>query len=200
MRASSRSPSPWGPRPSTAVISCSPDSIPLRMRAGRTLRIVLCRDGSRARLTSAARICRRRLSPGRMAAGRHQEPALRDSEGRQPVGGIIGFDGGVEADRRLAGFQERQGGIALQCREWAGGEDAAGLHQHEMVRQALDFGHVVADIEDRERKAFMQSLQEGQDFVFRGAVEGRERLVHQQELRLREQSAADGDALAFAAG
>src|SRR5215813_3176377 len=46
----------------------------------------------------------------------------------------------------------------------------------------------------------MQPFDEGQDFVLGQPVERRQRLIHQKEFRLRQQCAADGDALAFATG
>ena len=68
---------------------------------------------------------------------------------------------GVEADGGIAGLHERQSGIALQCRERPGGDDPARFHQHEMIRQALDFRHVVADIDHRQRERFMQAFEKG---------------------------------------
>ena len=56
------------------------------------------------------------------------------------------------------------------------------------------------DVDDRQRQPVAQAFEERQDLVLGRAVERRERLVHQQELRLRQERAADCDPLAFAAG
>ncbi len=49
-------------------------------------------------------------------------------------------------------------------------------------------------------KPRVQPLEERQDFTLGRAVQRRQRLVHQQQLRLRQQSPPDRDALPFAAG
>ena len=69
-----------------------------------------------------------------------------------------------------------------------------------MVGKPLNFRHVVADIENRQRQRLVQPLKVGQDLVLRYLVQCRERLVHQQELGVREQGAADRQALSLAAG
>src|SRR6185437_10821217 len=46
----------------------------------------------------------------------------------------------------------------------------------------------------------VERFEVGKDLLLRRAVEGRQRLVHQQQPRLREERAADGDALPLAAG
>ena len=68
-----------------------------------------------------------------------------------------------------------------------------------MIGEALDLGEVVADVKDRNRERGMQRLEVGQDLVLAQAVEPGERLVHEQQPGLREQSAPDRDPLALAA-
>ena len=69
-----------------------------------------------------------------------------------------------------------------------------------MVGEPLDLRHVVGDVERRQRQAVAQPLEERQDVGLGGVVERRQRLVHQQQPRLRQQRAAERDALALAAG
>ena len=64
----------------------------------------------RARLRGCAGkadIARRDPQPLPLAGGdrrrRHQQPAAIDAKRQQSIGGVIGFDRGVQADRRLAG-------------------------------------------------------------------------------------------------
>jgi hypothetical protein len=42
---------------------------------------------------------------------------------------------------------------------------AAGLHENEMIGETFDFGHVVADINDRKRELLVKTLKERQDFI-----------------------------------
>ena len=73
------------------------------------------------------------------------------------------------------------------------------LHQHDVLGEALDFGNVVGDVDDRQRQAVAQPLEKRQDLVLGRPVERRQRLVHQQQLGLRQQRPADRDALTLAA-
>ena len=58
----------------------------------------------------------------------------------------------------------------------------------------------MADIEDRHARLVAQPLDVGQDLGAPRLVERGERLVHQQQPRMGEQGAADGDPLLLAAG
>ena len=69
-----------------------------------------------------------------------------------------------------------------------------------MVGESLDLHHVVGDVERRQRQAVVKPLEERQDVGLGGVVERGQRLVHQQQPRLRQQRAAERDALALAAG
>ncbi|MNL88004.1 hypothetical protein D3C87_2174620 [compost metagenome] len=54
------------------------------------------------------------------------------------------------------------------------------------------------DIDDRDPRLVPQPLDIGQDFGLARLVQRRQRLVHQQQARLGEQGASDGDALFLA--
>src|SRR3546814_1514964 len=58
----------------------------------------------------------------------------------------------------------------------------------------------MADVDDRQRSFVAYALEVGDQFVAAGLVEVRQRLVEQQDARLRQQGAAERHALRFAAG
>ena len=72
-------------------------------------------------------------------------------------------------------------------------------HQHDCRREPRDLGGGMADIDKRHPAVVAQTLEIRQDLVLAGIVERGQRLVHQQQARLRQQRAADRDALLFAA-
>ena len=80
---------------------------------------------------------------------------------------------GVARDR------ERQRRVALQLVQRSGADHPALFHQHDLVGEALDLGDVVTDIDDRQVEPVAQPFEERQDLVLGGAVERRQRLVHQ---------------------
>ena len=82
------------------------------------------------------------------------------------------LDDGIETDGSVAGLHQRQRGIALQRGQRPGGDHPARLQQHQMIGQPLDLGHVVADIDDRQRQRFMQPFEKGQHLVLGQPVEG----------------------------
>ncbi len=61
-----------------------------------------------------------------------------------------------------------------------------------------DLGQAVGD--EQGRAAFEHALDGALDLVFGGAVDGAGRVVEDQDARVGEQGAGDGDALALAAG
>ena len=73
------------------------------------------------------------------------------------------------------------------------------LQHHDLRRQLAQLGGVVADIDHR-HALVAQPHQIGQDLVLAALVERAERFVEQQQSRLRQQRAAERDALALAAG
>ena len=66
-----------------------------------------------------------------------------------------------------------------------------------MVGEPLGFRHVVAHIDDREGQVIVQALQEGQISSFGLASRAEKRFIHQKQLRLRQERAANRDPLAF---
>ena len=73
------------------------------------------------------------------------------------------------------------------------------LQHHHAVGEAGDLLDGVRHIDDRNAKLVAQALDQRQDLEPPLHVEGGERLVHEQELRRGEQSAADRDPLLLAA-
>ena len=68
-----------------------------------------------------------------------------------------------------------------------------------MGREAQHLVEAVGDVDDRDREALAQPVEERQDFVAARGVERGERLVEQHEPRAREQRPPDRDALALPA-
>ncbi len=169
------------------------------MRPGKTLRIEL----GAGRFAREAHVAgddtnAPPLTDGRRGRGRAQQaPAHLQSE--EPVGFVARLHGSVEAHSGVARRRKRQGRIALQLFERARADHVPLLHQHHLVGEALDFRHVVRDVDDRQIEVIAQPLEERQDLVLGRAVERRERLVHQEKLRLRQERAPDRHALTLAA-
>ena len=118
---------------------------------------------------------------------------------REPIFRVVCSDRRDQRDRRVGQTRDRKRWISLQLLQGSARDDATDLDQHEMVGEALDLGEVVADVKDRNGERGMQRLEIGQDLVLAQAIESGQRLVHEQQLGLREQGAPDRDALAFAA-
>ena len=74
------------------------------------------------------------------------------------------------------------------------------VEKNHLVAEALDLGHVVGNVEDRQREMIAQLFNERENFRLRPAVQRRKRLIHQQDPRLREQGAANADALTLSSG
>src|SRR3546814_8420939 len=62
-------------------------------------------------------------------------------------------------------------------------------------RQPFDFVGRMADVDDRQRSFVAYALEVGDQFVAAGLVEVRQRLVEQQDARLRQQGADERHAL-----
>ena len=100
----------------------------------------------------------------------------------------------VEHAARVAGIGERQD---VEHRSHRG--HAALGQDHHGGGEPRHLGDRMADIEDRHARAVAQALDVGQDLGAPLLVERGQRLVHQEQAWLREQGAADGDALLLAA-
>ena len=72
------------------------------------------------------------------------------------------------------------------------------VEKNHLVAEAFDLGHVVGNVEDRQREMIAQLFNERENLRLRPAVQRRKRLIHQQDLRLRQQGAANADALTLA--
>ena len=72
------------------------------------------------------------------------------------------------------------------------------VEKNHLVAEALDLGHVVGNVEDRQREMIAQLFDERENLRLRPAVQRRKRLIHQQDLRLSQQGAANADALTLA--
>src|ERR1700675_189531 len=91
----------------------------------------------------------------------------------------------------LGSAQDARGGAALH--------DPARAHDDQLVGQRLDDAEIVADEEVGEAVANLQLAEEIDDLGLHRYVEGRGRLVEDDQLRAKDDGARDGDALALAA-
>ena len=78
-------------------------------------------------------------------------------------------------------------------------DDAPALHDHDAMREIAHQRQVVGDEDVGEVELVLEAVQERDHLGLDGDVEGRNRLVADDQLRLEGQSAGDGDALALAA-
>ena len=79
-------------------------------------------------------------------------------------------------------------------------DDLAEVHDGDAVGHVLDNGEVVADEEQREAKLLLQVLQQVHDLRLDGNIEGRDRLIADDEIRFGGERAGNADALPLAAG
>src|SRR3546814_5438784 len=77
---------------------------------------------------------------------------------------------------------------------------AGSIQRMHRPRQPFDFVGRMADVDDRQRSFVAYALEVGEQFVAAGLVEGRQRLVEQQDARLRQQAAAERHAVGFGGG
>jgi hypothetical protein len=68
-----------------------------------------------------------------------------------------------------------------------------------VVGQPGDLVRRMADVDQRDVEFLAQAFQPGQEFLLAGMVERGQRLVHQQQARLREERPGDRHALLLAA-
>ena len=67
------------------------------------------------------------------------------------------------------------------------------------IREACNLGDRMADVDDRDGEVVAQQFDVTQHFVAPRDVERCQRLIHEQQPRLRQQRAADGNSLLLAA-
>jgi len=77
---------------------------------------------------------------------------------------------------------------------------AAGLEPHDRIRDAPHLVGMMADVNHRHAGVVAQSFEIGENLLLAGGIERGKRLVEQQQARPHQQGAANGDALALAAG
>ena len=78
-------------------------------------------------------------------------------------------------------------------------DDPAEVHHRDAVADVLDDAHVVGDEDVRQSQLPLEGLEQVQDLGLDGDVEGRDRLVADDEVRLQHQSPGDPDPLPLAA-
>jgi hypothetical protein len=69
-------------------------------------------------------------------------------------------------------------------------DGAAGQQQH-AAREPYDFVYIVRDVQDWDAESLRESLDVGRDLPAARGIERGERLIHEQEPRIREQRARD---------
>ena len=112
--------------------------------------------------------------------------------------------------RPNVGVEQRPCLVATRCRsqieaahdllDLADGEALALRQDRDRVREPRDLRHGVAHVDDRDVKLVAKALDVVEDLALARYVERRQRLVHQEDARLREQGPADRDPLLLAAG
>ena len=119
---------------------------------------------------------------------------------RQAKSVIDRLDRAIEDDTRFALGCERQAEIGQKAIKRPRSDQFSGIDQDEVVGKPGHFGKVMRHINRRNGKITAQRLDQGQDAVAAGVVDGRQRLVDQQQSWLRQKCPADGDPLALAPG
>src|SRR5689334_16373495 len=73
-------------------------------------------------------------------------------------------------------------------------------HDGDAIAEPRDHRQIVTDQDIGEAALATQPLEQRQDLGLKNRIEGRRRLVEQHEVRLEDERAGNGDALALAAG
>ena len=82
---------------------------------------------------------------------------------------------------------------------WRHLDDLAEIHDRDTVRHVLDDREIMTDEEQRQAKFPLQILKQIHDLRLDGDVERRDRLVTDDQVRLRRERPCDADALALSA-
>ena len=139
------------------------------------------------------------------------ESKLRAGLGGERHVHILGLDGEAVARARQLGIEE----VHLRHADKAGNEDVRGmvedllrrgdlldnavLHDHDTVAESHGLGLVVSNIDERALDLVAQLDELGTHLVTQLGVQVGQRLVHQEDLRITHDGAADSDTLALAA-
>ena len=147
----------------------------------------------------------RRSAPGPAGSGcgTGSRSAGRAATGRSPVSRPLCTGGTVGVGHRDRPQQGRRVGVGRRGVEVVGRADLADLaevHHRHPVADVLHHGEVVGDEDQREAVARLHVLEQVEDLGLHRHVEGRDRLVADDQLRVEHERPGDRDALALAAG
>ena len=143
----------------------------------------------------------RNRAPGRDVQPREDEHLAAELEPRDLARVVVGCDPRVDHGAGFEAAEQRPQVEAMGERlRRALGDHAPAVHQHDRVREPHDLLDRMAHVDDQDPQLVAQPLDVREDLALALGVERRERLVHEQEARLREEGAADRDALLLAAG
>ena len=139
-----------------------------------------------------------------MARPLHLDRVLQGQHGGSPQAtrepaGLLDLRVGVEAGGEQAAGVGLDGALE-DLAHAAGLDDAALLHDHDVVGEVADHRQVVGDEDEGDAEVAAQVGEELDDLGLDRDVEGGDGLVGDDELGLQGEGAGDGDALALAAG
>ena len=138
---------------------------------------------------------------GRDVQPRKDERLVSQREPRDHALVVVRHDPRVDDGAGFEATEERPQVEAVGQRPGAAlGDYPPVVHQDHRVREPHDLLDRVAHVNDQDAQLVAQPLDVGEDLALALGVELRERLVHEQEARLREEGAADRDALPLAPG
>ena len=159
---------------------------------------ILISVGRRSERDTSARVSGPHAFANRRIEKRNDQLATVECKSGQLVRAVMFHD--VRFEKR-SGFVATGHGLELEAshdvvhvtrRETL----SLGEHHHGVCK-TCDFRHRVAYIDDRDIQLVAQALDVVEDLGLARHVERRQRLVHEKDARLREQGAADRDALLF---
>src|SRR5260221_275814 len=161
---------------------------PVTRRVLDELRVDLGADLLRLPAPRVEAAAGRRVHRGRHVAGKNDPLALA-------LDGRIGDRHGRKERLRI-----RVKRVLVEVDAVAELDDLAEVHDRDAVADVANDRQVVSDEEVRELELVLQLLEEVDDLRLDGDVEGRDRLVGDDELRLDREGAGDADALPLTTG
>lgn len=169
--------------------------MPVRPKREETTVAVVASAGAASIRTSSGRIATRsRPRAGPVQPLRVQAQRVR--LGGEAVGGPPARDGGRVREEPGHERRGRAGEELVRCGDLL---DPARIEDHDAVGERERLLAVVGDVEHGEPHPPGERLQLDPEAVAQRLVQGRERLVEQEDPRLGDQRAGDGDALALTA-
>src|SRR2546428_1457467 len=131
---------------------------------------------------------------------RHDQLAAVESQCRQSILSIVRGDDAVDdGPRFIAPRLRAQVEPSHDLVDVAYRDRLAVGQNDDRIREARNLRDRMADVDDRDGEVVAQQFDVTQHFVTPRDVEGGQRLVHEQQPRLRQQRAADGNPLLLAA-